>query len=80
MQPYTKPTHAAIIFLSEPVFSAIFSTFIGDKLTGKTLIGCVFIFLGMVAINLNFEKKLIKVKKKTIKTLKRINYHVRGRY
>ncbi|MDD2217197.1 MAG: DMT family transporter [Eubacteriales bacterium] len=55
MQPYTKPTHAAIIFLSEPVFSAIFSTFIGDRLTGKTLIGCIFIMLGMIVVNLKFK-------------------------
>ena len=52
MQPYTKPTHAAIIFLSEPVFSAIFSSFIGDKLTGNTLIGCAFILLGILFINI----------------------------
>lgn len=61
MQPYTKPTHAAIIFLAEPVFGAIFSTFIGDRLTGKTLIGCMFILLGMIVINLKFEKKLIEI-------------------
>lgn len=57
VQPYTKPTHAAIIFLAEPVFSAIFSTFIGDRLTGKALVGCIFIFLGMVAVNLKIKKK-----------------------
>ncbi len=53
MQPYTDPTHAAIIFLAEPVFSAIFSMLIGDKLTGRTLLGCAFIFVGMIAINVN---------------------------
>ncbi|MDW8800612.1 DMT family transporter [Clostridium sp. A1-XYC3] len=52
MQPYTSPTHAAIIFLAEPVFSAIFSTFIGDRLTGKTLTGCGLILLGMIVINI----------------------------
>lgn len=61
MQPYTKPTHAAIIFLAEPVFSAIFSVFIGDRLTGKTLAGCLFILLGMVIINTKFTGKLIEV-------------------
>lgn len=57
MQPYTNPTHAAIIFLAEPVFSAIFSIFIGDKLTGKTLVGCALILLGTVVINIKMNKK-----------------------
>lgn len=59
MQPFTNPSHAAIIYLAEPVFGAIFSMFIGDRLTGRTLIGCLFIFLGMVVINLKliFSKK-----------------------
>lgn len=52
MQPYTSPAHAAVIYLGEPVFGAIFSTFIGDRLTGKTLIGCGLIFTGMIVINL----------------------------
>ncbi|MFA9397248.1 MAG: DMT family transporter [Clostridiaceae bacterium] len=60
MQPYLKPTHAAIIFLLEPVFGAIFSTFIGDKITIRILIGAIFIFMGMlitsVKINLRREK------------------------
>lgn len=52
MQPYTNPTHAAIIFLGEPVFGAIFSMIFGDKLTMKTLIGCALILLGMIIINI----------------------------
>ena len=52
MQPYTSPAHAAVIYLGEPVFGAIFSTFIGDRLTGRTLIGCGLIFTGMIVINL----------------------------
>lgn len=56
-QSYTTPTHTAIIFLAEPVFSAIFSVFIGDKLTGKTLWGCILILAGMIVINLKFDKK-----------------------
>lgn len=55
MQKYTSPTHAAVIFLAEPVFGAIFSTFIGDRLSGKTLIGCIMIFIGMVVINLKVK-------------------------
>jgi len=60
MQPFTKPTHAAIIFLAEPVFSAIFSAFIGDALTGKALIGCVFILFGMIVLNIKLPKRFAK--------------------
>ena len=56
MQPYTNPTHAAIIFLGEPVFGAIFSMIFGDKLTGKTLVGCALILFGMVIINIKNSK------------------------
>ena len=56
MQPYTDPTHAAIIFLSEPLFVAIFSIFVGDILTVRTLIGGVFIMLGMLVINIKTGK------------------------
>lgn len=55
MQPYTNPTHAAIIYLGEPVFGAIFSIFIGDKLTGNSLIGSFLIFLGMIVINVKVK-------------------------
>ena len=61
MQPYTKPTHAAIIFLMEPVFSAIFSSFIGDRLTGKSLAGCLLILFGMIVINIKLPKRAMKV-------------------
>lgn len=57
MQPFTKPAHAAIIFLAEPVFSAIFSVLVGDRLTGKTLLGCILIFLGMIIIELKIKPR-----------------------
>jgi drug/metabolite transporter (DMT)-like permease len=56
-QAYTTPTHTAIIFLAEPVFSAIFSVFIGDKLTGRTFWGCLLILVGMIIINIKLERK-----------------------
>lgn len=56
-QAYTTPTHTAIIFLAEPVFSAIFSVFIGDKLSGRTFWGCSLILLGMIIINLKIDRK-----------------------
>jgi drug/metabolite transporter (DMT)-like permease len=55
MQPYTNPTHAAIIYLAEPVFAAIFSAFIGDKLTGKSLAGGLLILLGTLIISIKFK-------------------------
>jgi drug/metabolite transporter (DMT)-like permease len=57
-QVYTTPTHAAIIFLAEPVFSALFSVFIGDKLSGRTFWGCILILIGMIVINLKIERKV----------------------
>ena len=56
-QAYTTPTHTAIIFLAEPVFSAIFSVFIGDKLSGRTFWGCLLILIGMIIINFKMERK-----------------------
>lgn len=67
VQKYTEPTHAAIIFLAEPVFGAIFSIFIGDKLGGNTLIGCLLIFIGMLSINLSWDFKKIFSKRNVIK-------------
>jgi drug/metabolite transporter (DMT)-like permease len=56
-QAYTTPTHTAIIFLAESVFSAIFSVFIGDKLSGRTFWGCLLILIGMIVINFKIERK-----------------------
>jgi drug/metabolite transporter (DMT)-like permease len=65
MQPFTDPSHAAVIYLAEPVFGAFFSALTGDRLTGKALIGCVLIFSGMAIINiwdiLNRKAELKKV-------------------
>jgi drug/metabolite transporter (DMT)-like permease len=55
MQPYTNPTHAAIIYLAEPVFAAIFSAFIGDKLTGRSLAGGLLILLGTLVISVRLK-------------------------
>jgi drug/metabolite transporter (DMT)-like permease len=55
MQKHTNPSHAAIIYLAEPVFGAIFSVFIGDVLSGRTLWGCITILSGMLVLNLKFN-------------------------
>lgn len=52
MQPLTNPTRAAVIFLGEPVFAAIFSLLMGDRLTAKTFAGCLLILAGMIIINI----------------------------
>lgn len=57
MQPYTNPTHAAIIYLAEPVFGAIFSVLVGDVLSKRGLIGCVLIFIGMLVVSIKLNKK-----------------------
>ena len=51
MQPFVSPSNAAIIYLAEPVFGAIFSVFVGDIITLRVLIGCVIIFLSMIVVN-----------------------------
>lgn len=63
MQPYTNPTHAAIIYLAEPVFGALFSILIGDMLTGKTLVGCALILLGTLVISLKLNLKKTDIEK-----------------
>lgn len=67
VQKYTEPTHAAIIFLAEPVFGAIFSIFIGDKLGGNTFIGCILILIGMVSINMSWNIKKLFNKRNIVK-------------
>ncbi|MDP4091398.1 MAG: DMT family transporter [Bacillota bacterium] len=47
LQPYLNPSHAAIIYLCEPVFGVIFSTFIGDILSLRAIFGCILILLAM---------------------------------
>lgn len=49
VQKYTTPTHAAIIFLGEPVFTAIIAAiFLKELITFKMIVGSFFILSGMV--------------------------------
>lgn len=52
VQSYIDPTHAAIIYLAEPVFGAIFSMFFGDKMGMRTVLGGIVIVLGMLVMNI----------------------------
>ncbi|CAH0187340.1 putative cystine transporter YijE [Peribacillus sp. Bi96] len=57
-QAYTTPTRVALIFSMEPVFAALSSyILIGEKLTTASIIGCAFIFLGMILAELPSRKK-----------------------
>lgn len=48
LQPYTTPTHTALIFAAEPVWAAIFSYIIlGEVLTVRGYVGAGLILLGM---------------------------------
>ncbi|HEY63351.1 MAG TPA: DMT family transporter [Caldilineae bacterium] len=52
-QRFTSPTHTALIFSLEPVFAAAFSyLLIGERLTGRALLGCAFILFGMLTAEL----------------------------
>ncbi|MDP1418704.1 DMT family transporter [Peribacillus simplex] len=57
-QAYTTPTRVALIFSMEPVFAALSSyILIGEKLNSASIIGCAFIFLGMIFAELPVKKK-----------------------
>jgi len=49
VQQYTSPARTAIIFSMEQVFGALFAyLLLGEILTTKALVGCGFVFLGML--------------------------------
>jgi drug/metabolite transporter (DMT)-like permease len=49
MQKHTTPTHAALIFLGEPVFTAIIAAiFLKEVMTASMIIGSILILAGMV--------------------------------
>ena len=53
VQSWTTATHTALIFATEPVFAGIFGYWLADeRLSGKAVIGCIFILLGMLVAEL----------------------------
>lgn len=49
LQPYTSPVHTALIFATEPVFSALFAwVLVGEVLSGRQYLGAGLILLGML--------------------------------
>jgi drug/metabolite transporter (DMT)-like permease len=58
LQQYTTPTRVALIFATEPVFAAITAYYWADERLGfLPLIGCVFIFFGMILSEWPARKK-----------------------
>jgi drug/metabolite transporter (DMT)-like permease len=56
-QKYTTPTRVALIFAMEPVFAAIAGYYwASERLSISAIIGCLFIFLGMVFAELPVER------------------------
>jgi drug/metabolite transporter (DMT)-like permease len=52
-QRFTSATHTALIFVSEPVFAALFSYALGrETLTARAWLGCGLILAGMLAAEL----------------------------
>lgn len=53
LQPYTTPTHTALIFAAEPVFSALFSfVLLGEQLSLRGYLGAALMVAGMLLAEL----------------------------
>ncbi|MFZ5817175.1 MAG: DMT family transporter [Bacillota bacterium] len=53
LQPFTTPTHTALIFSAEPVWGAIFAyILVGEVLTVRGYVGAAFILAGMILAEL----------------------------
>ncbi|WCK53674.1 DMT family transporter [Aneurinibacillus sp. Ricciae_BoGa-3] len=64
-QKFTTPTRVALIFAMEPVFAAITAYFFtSDVLTGRSLAGCLCIFIGMILAELPLDQIIARVKEK----------------
>lgn len=66
-QKYTTATRVALIFALEPVFAAITAYYWGgERLSTSAVIGCVFIFMGMILAELPVEKLFAGNKRKNV--------------
>ncbi len=60
-QNYTSSTHASLIYSAEPIFAGIFSYIIYlESLSTNKILGCLFIFTGMIISELKINKDSIK--------------------
>ncbi len=61
-QKYTSPSHVGLIYSLEPVFAAIFGLlFLGEILSLKGYIGCLFMLLGILTAELSVEKYFAEI-------------------
>lgn len=66
MQKFTSPTHTALIYTGEPVFSALFAfIMLGERLTTQGIFGSLLILSGMLISEVDW-KFLIKNKKEAV--------------
>lgn len=56
VQPLLGSTRAALIYALEPVFAGVFGYWAGEQLSPAAIIGCLLIFIGMIAGELKFKK------------------------
>lgn len=66
-QNYTSSTHASLIYSAEPIFAGIFSYLIYvETLSFNKILGCIFIFSGMIISEINMKKfERLKILKKS---------------
>lgn len=59
MQKFTSPTHTALIYTGEPVFSALFAyLLLGERLTVQGILGSLLILSGMLVSELDWKALL----------------------
>ena len=69
MQNFTSPTHTALIYSGEPVFSAVFAYFVANEvLTEGAILGSILILAGMIISELDWNAILSKDKKEKLQS------------
>ncbi|WP_096154335.1 DMT family transporter [Bacillus sp. FJAT-45066] len=62
VQKFTSPTRVALIFAMEPVFAAITGyLWANERLSTFAVVGCIFIFVGMILAELPIRKKKVEI-------------------
>ncbi len=63
MQKFTSPTHTALIYTGEPVFSAIFAfMLIGERMSNKAVFGSILILCAMTLGEMKLKPKYKRIK------------------
>ena len=62
VQKFTSPTRVALIFAMEPVFAAITAyLWANERLSTFAVVGCIFIFVGMLLAEIPLKKKKVEL-------------------